>query len=149
MTSLIRWNASPARDLLGLRDDVDRLFETMFQTSPLNQEGARGFLPPADIEETKDGFVVRLDLPGVTQQDVKVSLLGDTLTVRGERTLERKDKTLHRVERQHGTFERTFTLAVPVRPDQVKATFRDGVLEIQIPKAEEAKIREIEVQVGS
>ncbi len=148
MTSLIRWNTSPARDLLGLRDDVDRLFETMF-TTPQHRAGERGYIPAADIEESQDGFVVRLDLPGVTQQDVKVHLLGDTLTVRGERTLDRKDRTLHRVERQHGTFERTFTLAVPVRPDQVKATFRDGVLEIRIPKAEEAKIREIEVQVGS
>ena len=153
MTSLIRWNPNPARDLLGIRDDVDRLFETVFQNRVpnLGGDGLSAFAPPADIAESDEGFTIRVDLPGVQQKDVKVSLLGDVLTIRGERqqTQETKDQNLHRVERRYGTFERTFGLGVPVRADQVKATYRDGVLEVFVPKAEEARMREIQVQVAS
>ena len=90
------------------------------------------------------------DLPGVSQKDVKVSLVGDTLTIRGERRDERSEKsgTVLRVERNSGTFERSFTLGTAVRSDGVKATYRDGVLEIRVPKAEEARLREIEIQTG-
>ena len=104
-----------------------------------------------DIEETADEFVIKADLPGVTQKDVKVSLLGDTLTIRGERRQEseKKDGSAHRTERMHGMFERTFRLGTPVRSDRVSAQYRDGVLEVHVPKAEEAKLREVEVQVAS
>jgi HSP20 family protein len=103
-----------------------------------------------DIEETPDAFVLRADLPGMSQKDVKVVLTGDVLTLRGERKREttKSEGTCHRCERVHGAFERTFTLTSPVRADQVKATYRDGVLEVLVPKAEEARVREIEVQVG-
>jgi HSP20 family protein len=150
MTSLIRWSAHPARDLLGLRDDVDRLFEGVFESRGPRADWP-GITPPVDIEETKDEFIVRADLPGVSQKDVKVSLLGDVLTIRGERkqAQETKGQNLHRVERRYGTFERSFSLGVAVRADQVKASYRDGVLEIHVPKAEEARVREIEVQVAS
>ncbi len=152
MTSLIRWSSNPSRDLLGIRDEVDRLFESVFH-SRLPADGSRilAFAPPVDIEETRDEFVVRADLPGVSKNDVKVSVLGDVLTIRGERkqTQERKDQNLHHVERRYGSFERSITLGESVRADQVAATFRDGVLEVHVPKAEEAKVREIEVQVAS
>jgi HSP20 family protein len=106
------------------------------------------FAPPADITETRDHFVVHLDLPGVSRDQVKVRLLGDTLTVSGERRREQETTNggLHRSERIHGTFERSFTLGVPVRNEGIKATFKDGVLTIEVPKAEEAKVREIEIQ---
>jgi HSP20 family protein len=152
MTSLIRWSANPARDLLGIRDEVDRLFETAFPPSPRWSGDPRSaFAPAVDIEETRDEFVVRADLPGVSPQDVKVSVLADVLTIRGERKQqqEHKDQNVHRVERRYGSFERSFRLGVPVRSDQVKASVRDGVLEIHVPKAEEARMREIEVQVAS
>jgi len=150
MTSLIRWSTNPARDLLGIRDEVDRLFDGMFQ-SRSNGNGTFNAMiaPPVDLEETREEFIVRADLPGVSQKDVKVSLLGDVLTIRGERKQENQDRNLHRVERRYGSFERSFSLGVPVRADQVKASYRDGVLEIHVPKAEEAKVREIEVQVAS
>ena len=152
MTSLIRWRSNPARDLLGIRDDVDRLFESVLQSADTGSGRAIPALtPPVDIEETRDEFIVRTDLPGVAQKDVKVSLLGDVLTIRGERkqSQETKDQNLHRVERRYGIFERSFTLGVAVRADQVKASYRDGVLEIHVPKAEEARVREIEVQIAS
>jgi HSP20 family protein len=152
MSSLIRWSAHPTRDLLGIRDEVDRLFDSVFSGSraPAAVRNEWAFAPPIDVEETREAFVIRADLPGVSQKDIKVSLIGDTLTLRGERKSghEENTKSLHRVERTHGTFERTLKLGVAVRNDQVTANYRDGVLEINVPKADEAKVREIEVSVS-
>ena len=148
--SLIRW--TPRRngnDLTSLRTEVDRLFEDFFSPVPLKQDWA-SLTPPVDVEETPEAYVFRADLPGVSSKDVKVTVIGDTLTLRGERKREEKqdEGSLHRIERMYGSFERSFTLGTPVRSDQVKAAYRDGVLEIRVPKADEARPREIEVQVG-
>jgi HSP20 family protein len=146
--TLIRWN--PARPLrtLAVQDEMDRLIEG-FLGHPSGSPAAP-LTMPVDIEETPEAYVFRADLPGFSQKDVKVSLAGDTLTLRAERKRETESTkgSVHRSERIYGTFERTFTLADPVRGDQVKAAYKDGVLEIRVPKAEEARVREIEVQVG-
>jgi len=151
--TLIRWSPAlgSSRELAGIQDEVNRLFDSFFTRGSLRGDVAPIFSPAVDIEETAEAFLIRADLPGVSQKDVKVSLMGDTLTLRGERKYEtdRKNGNYHRVERVRGTFERTFTLGTPVRNDQVKAQFKDGVLEITVPKAEEAKRREIEIQVAS
>ena len=151
---IIRWNpssVSPARDHFAVRDEFDRLIENFFSRATLRDDVAPRFTPDIDIEETDEEFLVRADLPGVAQKDVKVSLLGDTLTIRGERKQDasRAEADMHRIERVHGLFERSFTLRTPVCNDQVKASTRDGVLEIRVPKAEAAKLREIEIQVAS
>ena len=147
--TIMRWNPAVAvpRDVENVRNEVDRLFEGLFGNG--NRSGALGFAPRVDIEETPEEFVLRADLPGVPKEDVKLTLTGDTLTIRGERKLEsrKKEGTLHRVERPEGSFERSFVLGTPVRNDQVKAVYRDGVLEVHVPKAEEARVREIEVEV--
>ncbi len=146
--SIIRWN--PRRnDLTSLRSEMDRLFEDFLAPVPLRQEWA-ALTPPVDVEETPEAFIFRADLPGVDSKNVKVTVNGDTLTLRGERKREERktEGTLHRWERSYGAFERAFTLGTPVRPDQVKAAYRDGVLEIRVPKADEARSREVEVQVG-
>ncbi|HEY2955982.1 MAG TPA: Hsp20/alpha crystallin family protein [Candidatus Eisenbacteria bacterium] len=152
--AITRWTPvtlTPARELFGIQDEVNRLFDGFFNRTPFQGDLAATFTPAVDVEETADEYVVRVDLPGMTQKDVKVNLMGDTLTIRGERKQEsdRKDGNMHRIERVYGSFERSFRLGTPVRGDQVKAQYRDGVLEVQVPKAEEAKVREIEVQVGS
>ncbi len=152
--AIIRWTHSPfapARELFGIQDEVNRLFDGFFTRSALRGDVAPMFTPALDIEETAEAFVVRADLPGVTQKDVKVSLMGDTLTLRGERKQEstKQDGSMHRAERVYGSFERSITLGVPVRNDKVKAQYKDGVLEIHVPKAEEARLREIEVQVAA
>jgi HSP20 family protein len=136
--------------MVGMHDEVNRLFDSLAGiTRPyVRLENQNAFSPPVDIEETPEGFVLRADLPGVAQKDIKVHVVGDTITLRGERQLTRKEG-LHRVERVHGTFERSFTLGTPVKNEGIQATYRDGVLEVRVPKAEEAKVREIEVQVGS
>ena len=149
--TLVRWSPvfSRSRDLVGIQDEVNRLFDGFYGRESAHRDGGV-FTPQVDIEERPEEFVLRADLPGVAQKDVKVSLMGDTLTIRGTRTPDSASTqgTLHRVERVYGTFERSFTLGTPVRNDQVKATYRDGVLEIRIPKAEEARLKEIEVQVA-
>ena len=149
--ALVRWNPgfSPARDLMNMHDEMNRLFDSLVQGTNLAPNGGV-FTPAIDIEETPEGFILRADLPGVSQKDVRVSLMGDTLTIRGERRLQadHKDGNFRRTERAYGVFERVFTLGTPVRNDAVKAHYRDGVLEIHVPKAEEARLREIEVQVG-
>ena len=152
MASLIRWSSNPNRDLLGVRDDVDRLFESVFKpVGTVSGNGITPLVPAVDIAESKDAFIIHMDLPGVSQPDIKVSLLGDVLTLRGERkrAAHEQGPTQHRIERQYGTFERSFSLGVAVDASQVKASMRDGVLEIQVPKAEEAKVREIAIQVAS
>lgn len=147
--TLIRWNPT-SRDLGTVQDEMNRLFDSFFTRGSLRGDLGASFTPPVDVEETPESFVVRMDLPGVPQQDVKVTLTGDTLTIRGERKQDSRSQTgsHHRVERLYGAFERSFTLGTPVRNDQVKAQFKDGVLEVRVPKAEEARMREIEVQVA-
>ncbi len=151
--TLVRWNPSPfasTRDLPSIQEEVNRLFDSFFTRSHLRGDLNPVFSPSVDIEETAEEFVLKADLPGVAQKDVKVSLMGDTLTLRGTRKQESAngEGNAHRIERAFGMFERTFTLGTPVRADQVKAQYRDGVLEIRVPKAEEARMREIEVKVG-
>jgi HSP20 family protein len=150
--TLVRFLPGRSRDLSTLRTEMDQLFESIFSNRPMYASGdaTESLAPPVDIEETAEGYVFRADLPGMTEKDVKVSLVGDTLTLRGERKREAETKTgnVHRTERAFGAFERTFTLPTPVRGDQVKASYRNGVLEIRVPKAEEARVREIEVQVS-
>ena len=148
--ALIRWTPRrDANDPTSLRTEMDRLFEDFLSPVPYRQDWA-SLTPPVDVEETPEAYVFRADLPGVTSKDVKVMVSGDTLTLRGERKREERsaEGSLHRIERSYGSFERSFTLGTPVRADQVKASYKDGVLEIRVPKADEAKSREIEVQVG-
>ena len=145
--TLIRWTAPahPIRDLTNLHDEMSR-----FVDGVLNPGASYGYAPalPVDVEETPEAFVLRADLPGVPQKDIKVSAIGDTVTIRGQRTAVTGTGTSLRSERTFGTFERSFTLGAPVRTDQVRAVYRDGVLEVTVPKSENAKLREIEVQAG-
>jgi HSP20 family protein len=145
--SIVRW--FPRRNAVALDTSLDRLFEDFFAPAPYRSEWS-SLSPAVDVEETPDAYVFRADLPGLSSKDVKVTVHNDTLTLRGERKREEKksDGSLHRVERATGVFERSFTLGLPVRADQVKASYKDGVLEVHVPKAEEAKPRDIEVQIN-
>ncbi len=150
---MIRWSPATLASMgdLGVsQDGIDRLFDGAFLRGRSRGDLNTGFTPSVDIEETPEEFVVKADVPGVAQKDVKVSVMGDTLTIRGERRQQSatRDSSHHRLERVHGTFERSFSLGTAVRNDQVRAQYRDGVLEVHVPKAEEARMREIEVQVG-
>jgi HSP20 family protein len=106
-------------------------------------------MPLVDMWETKDDLYVAFELPGVREKEVSVSITGDLLTVKGERKWDRevKDESYHRLERVYGKFERAIPLPIPVQADRVKATYREGVLEIRLPKAEEIKPKEIKIDI--
>jgi len=150
--TLIRWTPNRDHGLATFHGEFDRFFDSFFSGRPLGAlvPASDAIVPPVDVEETKDGFVFHVDLPGIDPKQVKISLLGDTLTLRGERKREKQshEGDVHRTERVFGSFERSFTLPAAVRGDEVKAAYANGVLDIRVPKAEEARVREIEVQVG-
>ena len=137
MKSVVRWN--PFRDFVSVQDEMNQLLREAYV-----------WQPPVDVEETPEGYKVHLELPGMRLEDIKITLENNRLTIRGQktRTEERNDSTYHRVERIYGTFERSFSLTHAVNSEKIGATYRDGVLEVTVPKAEEAKAREIPIQVA-
>ena len=99
--------------------------------------------------ETPSDLVVRAELPGFKQEDIDVEVTSESLTIKGERPFDETAKEQYlRVERPYGPFQRSFTIGVPVQPDKVKATYRDGLLEVVIPKAEEVKPKKIAIEAG-
>lgn len=130
--------------------EMDELFHNRL-ASVLGGEGLQSaaWSPVVDIEESAEAYTIRAELPGLSKEKVKVTVENGALTLSGERDLERRveTKTFHRVERSHGTFTRSFTLPDDVEPESVAANFKDGLLEIQITKREEALPKSIEVRV--
>ena len=149
--TIVRWE--PLRELSSLQTEMNRLFNTVFDapTSGTGNGGTlRRWVPAMDLLETADHFVLRADLPGMTQDDVKIELEDSVLTVSGERKAEHEDRQegFYRVERAFGNFSRSLTLPKGVNADAVTASFDNGVLEIRIPKPEESKPRRISIAVG-
>jgi HSP20 family protein len=148
MGAVDRWD--PFRNLIDIQGEVNRLLDT-FGGRPMTGQAPQGrtWLPPVDMHETKDNLVLKVELPGVREKDVAVSITGDLLTIRGERRWddESKDQKFLHVERVYGQYERMIQLPMAVQADKVKAAYRDGVLEVTLPKAEELKPREIKIDV--
>ncbi|HOC02214.1 MAG TPA: Hsp20/alpha crystallin family protein [Candidatus Ratteibacteria bacterium] len=143
MAKLARWE--PFRELDDIRTGFDRLLERI--SPSLYGEGM--WMPAVDIKDTGENLVVKAEVPGFDKKDINISLTGDTITISGKMQEEKEEKKaqyLYR-ERVSGSFTRSFTLPVPVDREKVKATCKDGVLEIILPKAEEAKTKEIKVNV--
>jgi HSP20 family protein len=129
-----------------------RVFEPFFgRFNFLEDELPSGTWAPAvDVAEEGDKIFVKVEVPGMDEKDLKINFEDGVLTVSGERTFERKDeRNYHRIERSYGTFTRTFTLPRTVDPNQITASYRNGILEIEIPKKEEAKPRQIAINVGT
>ena len=145
--TIVRWE--PFRELNTLQNEMNRLFNTVFDApSPANGGSAlRRWMPAMDLVETDDHFVLRADLPGMSQDDVKIEFEDGTLTVSGERKAEHESKNegYYRVERAFGAFSRSLTLPQGIDPEAVTANFENGVLEIRVPKPEERKPRRIEI----
>ena len=146
--TIVRWE--PFRELSSLQTEMNRLFNAAFD-SPGGNSGSRRWTPAMDVLETDDHFVLRADLPGVAEDDVKIELDEGVLTISGERKAEHEDKRegYVRVERSYGSFRRSLTLPEGVEPEAVTASFDRGVLEVRIPKPEERKPRRVAIQVGS
>ena len=149
----------PFRELDRLQNEVNRLFEGYTQAPEQRSNGgggngplttARLWSPAVDVAENQNEIVLRAELPGMKQEDIDIELTGDTLTLRGDRKFENEERRedFVRVERAYGRFQRSFTLGVPVQHDQVKASYRDGVLEVHLPKSEDTKPRKVQVSVG-
>jgi HSP20 family protein len=143
--TIVRWE--PFRELGTLQSEMNRLFNSVFESPSQGNGGTMRWMPAMDLLETDDHFVLRADLPGMDQDDVKIELEDTTLTVSGERKAEHESggEGYYRVERAFGTFARTLTLPQGVDPEAVAAGFDRGVLEIRIPKPEARKPRRIEI----
>jgi HSP20 family protein len=142
-----RWE--PFQGLGEIQQEMNRLFDNFFGRPARATMAERIWMPLVDMWETKDDLYVTFEVPGVREQDVGVSITGDVLAVKGERKWDKdlKDESYHRLERVYGKFERAIPLPVPVQGDRVKATYREGVLEIKLPKAEEVKPKEIKIDI--
>ena len=149
--ALVRWE--PVREINSIQSEMNRLFNTFFDT-PAGSGGtngmARRWVPPMDLVEAGEEFVLKADLPGLAESDVKIEVEDTTLTISGERKSEHesKDEGYYRLERATGAFSRSLTLPEGVDLEQIKATFDNGVLEVRIPKPEERKPRRVEISVG-
>jgi HSP20 family protein len=144
--TIVRWE--PLREFSTLQNEMNRLFNTVFDApSPGNSGTLRRWMPAMDLVETADHFVLRADLPGLTEDDVKIEFEDGTLTLSGERKVENEDKGegYYRAERAFGSFSRSLTLPQGIDPEAVTASFDRGVLEVSIPKPEERKPRRIEI----
>lgn len=147
MNTLMR--STPATGLTRLQREVDQLFERFLE--PLSGEGtntpSQVWTPVADVSEREDAFEVRVDLPGLSRDDVAVTFDNGQLQISGERRGLRRDEKaqVHRIERWHGRFFRALTFGPNVEPDGIEATFEDGVLTVSVPKREESKPRRIAI----
>ncbi len=142
--ALMRYH--PFGGLLSRRDEFDRPFGDACGRSRTGRELA--LHPPVDVTEDEDRYTFTVELPGLSTEDVKITLERDVLTIEGEKKEERERGDYRRLERTHGRFRRSFALPRGVRADQVKGAARDGVLTITVPKAEEARVKEIAVETA-
>lgn len=142
--AIVRW--VPSRSIWNFADDFQRMWD---EFSPLRWQG-RDFMwqPRVDVNETKDEIVVTAEVPGLTEKDIKITLKDNHLVISGEKKLEKEDKdeNYYCCERRYGKFERAFALSTEVVAEKAKAKVKDGVLKIELPKAEKVKPKEIEIQ---
>jgi HSP20 family protein len=150
--AITRWD--PFREFATLQNQMNRLFQD-YQPTRTGQSGEEfmttgTFVPPVDIFEDEHNITLKLEVPGIDQNDIDVRVENSTLTVRGERKFEKdvKEENFHRIERSYGSFSRSFTLPNSVNPEQVNAEYTNGVLTIALAKRAEAKPKQIKVNIG-
>jgi HSP20 family protein len=156
MNSLARWHRPELSiwpgfgRLTNLRDEIDRLFEAPLAEITHSAQLLSGWTPAFDVFEDKDNVYVRAELPGMRKEDIDLSLHNGSLSISGERKHdeELKDAEVYRAERFFGRFQRTITLPTPVAADKIKAQYKDGILNVTLPKSEEAKPKHIDVSVS-
>ena len=150
MTVLTRWE--PFREFATLQDRMNRLFRESYNDAGRDESlTTSSFAPAVDVYEDEHQVTLKIEVPGIEEKDIDVRVENNTLTVQGERKIEREEKeeNYRRVERQYGSFTRTFTLPQTVDSENVSATYDKGVLKISLPKKAEAKPKQIKVNVGS
>jgi HSP20 family protein len=147
--AIIRWE--PARELHSLQGEMNRLFGSFFDSpSGPGNGGARRWIPAMDLAEEQGHYVLRADLPGLSENDVNVELEDNVLTISGERKSEHEERKegYYRVERASGSFSRSLTLPRGVDADNIQARFENGVLEVRVPKPEQHRPKRVAISVG-
>jgi HSP20 family protein len=156
MATMMRWD--PFQDLRSAQDEMAQMSPMLAHALGLHarQQGndramTTAWAPALDISERKDAYLVTVEVPGVEPEDLDITMEDGLLTIKGERqfTSESSEQQFHRVERRYGAFRRSITLPAQVQTDHIEATFDNGVLQIVVPKAEEAKPKRIQVRPGS
>jgi HSP20 family protein len=148
--AITRWD--PLRDVVSLQSRLNSLFQDYGRgQNDTDALSAASFAPPVDIYEDENKLVLKLETPGIRQEDLDIQIENRTLTVRGERKLDREEKqeNFHRVEHRYGTFARTFSLPSTVDPESVVASYDSGILKLEFAKRAEAKPRQVKVNVGA
>jgi len=148
MTVLTRWE--PFREFSTLQDRMNRLFRESYEGQDQSLTTS-SFAPAVDVYEDEHNVALKIEVPGIDEKDIDIRVENNTLTVHGDRKIEKEEKeeNYRRVERQYGSFTRTFTLPPTVDTDNVQATYDRGVLKITLPKKAEAKPKQIKVNVTS
>jgi HSP20 family protein len=155
MTTMMRWD--PFQDLRSAQDEMQQMTRSLAQAFGLAAQPQAGaaasapaWVPALDISERKDAYLVTVELPGVEADDLEITLEDGLLTIQGERqfTSESSEQQFHRVERRYGAFRRSITLPAQGQAEQIEASFENGVLQIVVPKMEEAKPKRIQVRPG-
>ena len=147
--ALVKWD--PFRDVAELQNRINRMFDESFGRSrePEDEMNLNAWRPTVDIYETENGIVMAVELPGVSKEHVAVEVKDDVLTLKGERAADPaiSEKSYYRRERLFGPFKRSFTLHQDINPDQIKATFKDGILQIEIPRPVQEQPKPVTVTV--
>ena len=146
--SYSRYERDPLGSLMRLQDEMLRTLNPR-AAQPKEHVSANVWSPTVDVYEDQENIIIRADLPGVQQEDIDIELNGEVLTLRGERKFEdeqRRDNYV-RIERQYGSFQRSFSIGIPVDEAKVRATYRNGILELTIPKAEAVKPKKVQVSL--
>lgn len=149
MADITEWR--PFREVSRLRREMDRLWEDFFgpgrrALQPLTE----AWLPALDVSESGDKVTVKAEIPGMEAKDIEISVVGDTLTIKGEKKVEKEEKeeSYHLMERSYGSFVRSIRMPAPVNADKIEASYKNGVLTITCPKKEEVKPKAIEIKTG-
>jgi HSP20 family protein len=142
-----RWD--PFRELLTLQERLDKMYRDMERTRKEEDFVSSEWRPPVDIFESRDVFVLKLEIPEVDKESIDIKINDDELTIRGERKLEPgvEPENYHRMERGYGTFSRSFSLTKSIDPGKIKASIKDGILRIELPKKEEVKPKQIKIEI--
>lgn len=149
MAAMRRWD--PFRELVGIQNEMNRLFGQTFGGDVGDAESAGSWSPPMDVHETPERFTITLELPGMTTGDIDITVEDNVLSISGERKFydEVNEDAFHRIERRFGRFQRRIVLPQQCDPEKVQASMDNGILTVEVPKAEQAKPRRIEVKATS
>jgi len=139
------------KELVNLQDEMNRLFNEFFSRKPESRRIVeREWSPDVDVAETDNAFVVTAEIPGIDKKDIKITFHNNVLTIKGEKKKEEeiKEQNFHQIERVYGSFQRSFTLPSDVEADKIEASYKNGILKINIPKSEEERAKEINIKVS-